>query len=134
VVDDSLTTRQTLAAVLQKAGYRVLQAKDGREGIEQLAQHAEIQAVFCDIEMPRMNGFEFLNSCRQDYAKEVLPVMMLSSRSNEKHRQVARYMGANEYLTKPFLEPELLEVLNNLLLLRAAAITEAGQVPVPALV
>jgi two-component system, chemotaxis family, sensor histidine kinase and response regulator PixL len=134
VVDDSLTTRQTLAAVLQKAGYRVLQAKDGREGIEQLAQHAEIQAVFCDIEMPRMNGFEFLNSCRQDYAKEVLPVMMLSSRSNEKHRQVARYMGANEYLTKPFLEPELLEVLNNLLLLRAAAITEAGQVPVLALV
>jgi two-component system, chemotaxis family, sensor histidine kinase and response regulator PixL len=134
VVDDSLTTRQTLAAVLQKAGYRVLQAKDGREGIEQLAQHAEIQAVFCDIEMPRMNGFEFLNSCRQDYAKEVLPVMMLSSRSNEKHRQVARYMGANEYLTKPFLEPELLEVLNNLLLLRAAAITTAGQVPLPALV
>jgi two-component system, chemotaxis family, sensor histidine kinase and response regulator PixL len=123
VIDDSLTTRQTLAAVLQKAGYRVLQAKDGREGIEQLAQHAEIQAVFCDIEMPRMNGFEFLNSCRQEYAKEILPVTMLSSRSNEKHRQVARYMGANEYLTKPFLEPELLEVLGNLLLLRAQAIT-----------
>jgi two-component system, chemotaxis family, sensor histidine kinase and response regulator PixL len=134
VVDDSLTTRQTLAAVLQKAGYRVLQAKDGREGIEQLAQHAEIQAVFCDIEMPRMNGFEFLNSCRQEYAKEILPVTMLSSRSNEKHRQVARYMGANEYLTKPFLEPELLEVLNNLLLLRAAAITASAPVPVPALV
>jgi two-component system, chemotaxis family, sensor histidine kinase and response regulator PixL len=132
VVDDSLTTRQTLAAVLQKAGYRVLQAKDGREGIEQLAQHAEIQAVFCDIEMPRMNGFEFLNSCRQEYAKEILPVTMLSSRSNEKHRQVARYMGANEYLTKPFLEPELLEVLNNLLRLRAATMTDS--VPVPVLV
>ncbi len=123
VIDDSLTTRQTLAAVLQKAGYRVLQAKDGREGIEQLAQHAAIQAVFCDIEMPRMNGFEFLNSCRQEYLKEILPVTMLSSRSNEKHRQVARYMGANEYLTKPFLEPELLEVLNSLLRLRAQAIT-----------
>jgi two-component system, chemotaxis family, sensor histidine kinase and response regulator PixL len=135
VIDDSLTTRQTLAAVLQKAGYRVLQAKDGREGIEQLAQHAEIQAVFCDIEMPRMNGFEFLNSCRQEYSKEILPVTMLSSRSNEKHRQVARYMGANEYLTKPFLEPELLEVLNNLLLLRAQAITaEAPTALQPALV
>ncbi len=126
VIDDSLTTRQTLAAVLQKAGYRVLQAKDGREGIEQLAQHVEIQAVFCDIEMPRMNGFEFLNSCRQEYAKDILPVTMLSSRSNEKHRQVARYMGANEYLTKPFLEPELLEVLNRLLLLRAQAITASA--------
>jgi two-component system, chemotaxis family, sensor histidine kinase and response regulator PixL len=126
VVDDSLTTRQTLSAVLQKAGYRVLQAKDGREGVEQLAQHPEIQAVFCDIEMPRMNGFEFLNSCRQEYSKALLPVTMLSSRSNEKHRQVARYMGANEYLTKPFLEPELLAVLNQLLLDRAAALIETS--------
>ncbi|MBE9029288.1 response regulator [filamentous cyanobacterium LEGE 11480] len=133
VIDDSLTTRQTLAAVLQKAGYRVLQAKDGRDGVEQLAQHPEIQAVFCDIEMPRMNGFEFLNSCRQDYDKTLLPVTMLSSRSNEKHRQVAKYMGANEYLTKPFLEPELLEVLTTLLQERAAAITSERELVPPVL-
>lgn len=126
VVDDSLTTRQTLAAVLQKAGYRVFQAKDGREGVEQLVQHAEIQVVFCDIEMPRMNGFEFLNTTRQTYSKQQLPVVMLSSRSNEKHRQVAKFMGANEYLTKPFLEPELLDVLTTLLQMRVEAMQGGG--------
>jgi two-component system, chemotaxis family, sensor histidine kinase and response regulator PixL len=115
VIDDSLTTRQTLASVLQKAGYRTLQARDGREALEQLAQNPEIQAAFCDIEMPKMNGFEFLNACRQERTKELLPVIMLSSRSNEKHRQVAKYMGANEYLTKPFFEHELLKTLVDLL-------------------
>jgi chemotaxis family two-component system sensor histidine kinase/response regulator PixL len=124
VVDDSLTTRQTLASVLQKAGYRTLQARDGREAVEQLAQSPEIQAIFCDIEMPRMNGFEFLNACRQEYSKDILPVIMLSSRSNEKHRQVAKYMGANEYLTKPFMEPELLSTLKTVLLARSKNITD----------
>jgi two-component system, chemotaxis family, sensor histidine kinase and response regulator PixL len=123
VIDDSLTTRQTLAAVLQKAGYRILQAKDGREALEQLAQAPEIQAAFCDIEMPRMNGFEFLNACRQEYSKDLLPVIMLSSRSNEKHRQVAKYMGANEYLTKPFFEHELLKTLGDLLVERSKHLT-----------
>jgi two-component system, chemotaxis family, sensor histidine kinase and response regulator PixL len=135
VIDDSLTTRQTLAAVLQKAGYRILQAKDGREALEQLAQAPEIQAAFCDIEMPRMNGFEFLNACRQEYSKDLLPVIMLSSRSNEKHRQVAKYMGANEYLTKPFFEHELLKTLGDLLIERSKHLTATDtQTPSPDLV
>jgi two-component system, chemotaxis family, sensor histidine kinase and response regulator PixL len=111
VVDDSLTTRQTLAMTLQKAGYQTLLAKDGREALEQLERELQIQAVFCDVEMPRMNGFEFLTQCRQQYPKAQLPVIMLTSRSGDKHRQIAQYMGASAYLTKPYLEHELLSTL-----------------------
>lgn len=115
VVDDSLTTRQNLALTLKKAGYRVVQARDGREALDHLQQEPGIQGVFCDVEMPRMNGFEFLNHCRQKRSKTELPVIMLSSRSSEKHRQVAKLMGATDYLTKPYLEQDLLKTLRSYL-------------------
>lgn len=115
VVDDSLTTRQNLALTLKKAGYRVVQARDGREALDHLQQEPSIQGVFCDVEMPRMNGFEFLNHCRQKRSKTELPIIMLSSRSSEKHRQVAKLMGASDYLTKPYLEQDLLRTLRSYL-------------------
>jgi two-component system, chemotaxis family, sensor histidine kinase and response regulator PixL len=111
VVDDSLTARQTLAATLKKAGCRALQARDGREALDCLRQDKSVQVVFCDVEMPRMNGFEFLSQCRQQFSKTILPVIMLTSRSGEKHRQLAQLMGANSYMTKPYLEQELLRML-----------------------
>jgi two-component system, chemotaxis family, sensor histidine kinase and response regulator PixL len=110
VIDDSLTARQTLAFTLEKAGHRVLQARDGREALAQLHQ-TPVQAVFCDVEMPVMNGFEFLEQCRKEYPKAHLPIIMLTSRSGAKHRQIAELMGASAYLTKPFLEQELLGTL-----------------------
>jgi chemotaxis family two-component system sensor histidine kinase/response regulator PixL len=111
VVDDSLTTRQTLALTLKKAGYRVVQAGDGREALDKLSQEANIEAVFCDVEMPRMNGFEFLSQCRQDRQYLDLPVIMLTSRAGEKHRALAKLLKATAYLTKPYLEQELLNTL-----------------------
>ncbi|MCU0565537.1 MAG: hybrid sensor histidine kinase/response regulator [Oculatellaceae cyanobacterium Prado106] len=114
VVDDSLTVRQSLAFTLEKSGYRVLQARDGREGITQLQQESGIQAVFCDVEMPRMNGFEFLNQCRQEFGDAAPPIIMLTSRSGDKHRQTAQELGASGYLTKPYLEQDLLKTLQNL--------------------
>jgi two-component system, chemotaxis family, sensor histidine kinase and response regulator PixL len=110
IVDDSLTARQTLAFTLEKAGHRVIQAKDGREALTQLHK-TPIQAVFCDVEMPVMNGFEFLEQCRKEYPKNHLPVIMLTSRSGDKHRQIAELMGATAYLTKPYLEHDLLGTL-----------------------
>jgi chemotaxis family two-component system sensor histidine kinase/response regulator PixL len=110
VIDDSLTARQTLALTLEKAGHHVLQARDGREALAQLHQ-TPVQAVFCDVEMPVMNGFEFLEQCRKDYPKADLPVIMLTSRSGDKHRQIAELMGASAYLTKPYLEQDLLGTL-----------------------
>ncbi|PIG95324.1 hybrid sensor histidine kinase/response regulator [Gloeocapsopsis sp. IPPAS B-1203] len=105
VVDDSITLRQTLALTLQKAGYRVLQARDGREAIEQL-QQSVIQLVVCDVEMPNMNGFEFLSHRRQDPQMSKIPVVMLTSRSSDKHRQLAKHLGATNYFTKPYIEQE----------------------------
>jgi chemotaxis protein histidine kinase CheA/ActR/RegA family two-component response regulator len=115
LVDDSITVRQTLALTLQKAGYQVLQAKDGYEAIEQLQQHRDIQLVICDIEMPRMNGFEFLKHRQQDPALADIPIVILTSRSGEKHRLIAAELGANDYITKPFLENKLLATVTDVL-------------------
>jgi two-component system, chemotaxis family, sensor histidine kinase and response regulator PixL len=111
VVDDSLTARHALCATLKKAGYHTLQARDGREALSQLQQNPHIQAIFCDVEMPNMNGFEFLTHCRQGHPKSILPVIMVTSRSGEKHRQIATVLGATDYLTKPFLEQDLIKTL-----------------------
>ena len=113
VVDDSVTIRQTLSLTLQKAGYRVVQARDGWEAIAQLQLQPEISAVICDIEMPRMNGLEFLSRCRQQ--ENSMPIIILTYRSGEKYRQLAQQLGATHYLTKPFLEKELLSVLETCL-------------------
>ena len=114
VVDDSVTVRQMLALTLQKAGYRVLQAQDGLEAIVQLQQHP-IDLVTCDVEMPRLNGFEFLMRHKQESSQSHIPVMMLTSRSSEKHRQLALQLGASAYLTKPYADHELLKTVSDLI-------------------
>jgi chemotaxis family two-component system sensor histidine kinase/response regulator PixL len=115
VVDDSAGMRQTLTLTLEKAGYRVLQAHHGREAIEQLQQNRQIQLVICDIEMPVMNGFEFLTQRRQDPALQAVPVVMLTSRSGDKHRRLAMQLGATDYFTKPYIEQQFLANLKSLL-------------------
>ena len=112
VVDDSLKIRQSLSFILQKNGYKVIQAQDGWEALTYLERHFDIQAVISDIEMPRMNGLEFLSHCRQSEYQS-LPVIMLTSRSSEKYRILANKLGADEYLTKPYLDKELLGILKN---------------------
>jgi two-component system, chemotaxis family, sensor histidine kinase and response regulator PixL len=111
VVDDSPTARQFVALTLEKAGYQVIQARDGREALQYLQQSPSIQAVFCDVEMPRLNGFEFLAQCRQAPHTIDLPILMLTARSGENHQQKAKSLGATAYLTKPYLEQELLSTL-----------------------
>lgn len=115
VVDDSITLRQTLALTLQKFGYQVLQARHGYEAIEQLQQQPTIGLVFCDIEMPRMNGFEFLTYRQQNPAIAKIPVVILTSRSRDKHRLIAMELGATAYLNKPYLEQQLLVTVAGLL-------------------
>lgn len=115
VVDDAATLRRSLALSLERSGFRVVQARDGREAIEQLQQRSSIRLVVCDIEMPNMNGFEFLNHRRQDPQLSKLPLVILTSRSNEKHRWLAMQLGATAYFTKPYLEQEFLEAIGNLI-------------------
>lgn len=115
IVDDSIALRQTLALTLQKAGFRVLQAKDGLEAIAQLEKNATIQLVVCDVEMPNMNGFEFLTARRQNSSLNKTPVIMLTSRSSDKHRRLAMHLGASSYFTKPYLEREFITAIKNTL-------------------
>ncbi len=113
IVDDSLTMRQTLSSTLSKAGYRVIQARDGLEAIEQLKQQQGIKAIISDVEMPRMNGMELLTRARQLIGKS-LPIVMLTSRSSQKYKDLAIQLGATEYLTKPYVDKDLLNVISTI--------------------
>jgi chemotaxis family two-component system sensor histidine kinase/response regulator PixL len=115
VIDDSITVRQALTLTLQEAGYDVVQAQDGLDAILQLQQHPDIQVITCDVEMPRLNGFEFLMRYRQETGLKQVPVIMLTSRSNEKHQQLAMQLGASAYMTKPFSEEKLLSLIDRMI-------------------
>lgn len=115
VVDDAISLRQTLSLTLQKFGYQVIQAQNGIEALEKLQLHPEIQVVVSDLEMPRMNGFELLSNFRQYPNLAKIPVVILTSRSAEKHRQLAQELGAKAYLTKPFLEHEFISTIQELI-------------------
>ena len=111
VVDDSTALRRTMALSLEKQGYRVIQAKDGQDANDKFRQNPNLNLIICDIEMPTMNGFEFLGMRRRDSELSKIPVVMLTSRSGAKHRNLATQLGANGYFTKPYIEQEfLLEV------------------------
>ncbi|MGR3276318.1 response regulator [Acaryochloris marina NIES-2412] len=111
VVDDSVNVRRFLALTLEKAGYRVEQAKDGQHALEKLESGLPIQAVVCDIEMPRMDGYGFLAHVKAKPDFKSIPVAMLTSRSGDKHRKLAMTLGASAYFSKPFREKELLQTL-----------------------
>ena len=115
VVDDSINVRRYLTLTLEKAGYRVEQAKDGREAVDKLLAGLSVQAVICDIEMPRLDGYGVLEEIKERTQFEYLPIAMLTSRSNEKHRKLAMNLGASAYFSKPYNERELLDKIAELL-------------------
>lgn len=108
VVDDSINVRRFLALTLEKAGYQVEQAKDGQEAVEKLQAGLQVNAVVCDIEMPRLDGYGFLAKIKSHPQFEHLPVTMLTSRTSTKHRQLALSLGAIAYFSKPYNEQALL--------------------------
>ena len=110
VVDDSLTVRKITGRLVERAGYRLMTAKDGVDALEQLAE-AVPDVMLADIEMPRMDGFELLRRLRADSRFKALPVIMITSRTADKHRNYAIEMGANEYLGKPYDEEGLLQMI-----------------------
>jgi chemosensory pili system protein ChpA (sensor histidine kinase/response regulator) len=110
IVDDSLTVRRVTQRLLEREGYRVAVAKDGLEGLELVA--AERPAVLLtDIEMPRMDGFDLVRNLRADPKLADLPVIMITSRIAQKHRDYAAELGVDHYLGKPYAEDELLALL-----------------------
>jgi chemosensory pili system protein ChpA (sensor histidine kinase/response regulator) len=119
IVDDSINVRRYLALTLEKSGYNVEQAKDGQEAVERLLGGLEVQAIVCDIEMPRLDGYGVLATLRTNATFSHLPIAMLTSRSSEKHRKLAMNLGASAYFSKPYNEQELLQKLRELTQQRA---------------
>ncbi len=110
VVDDSSTVRRVTQRMLQREGYRVALAGDGLQAMEQLARETPA-VVLSDIEMPRMDGFDLVRNLRADARWADLPVIMITSRIAQKHREHAQSLGVNHYLGKPYPEDELLALV-----------------------
>jgi chemosensory pili system protein ChpA (sensor histidine kinase/response regulator) len=115
IVDDSITVRELLSMTFNKAGYRVEQARDGQEAWDKLRSGLPCDIVFCDIEMPRMDGLELLSRLQKDDKLSHLPIAMLTSRGADRHRQMAAQLGASGYFTKPYLEEVLLEAAQRMI-------------------
>ena len=113
VVDDSVTVRKVTSRLLERQGMDVIVAKDGIEAIA-LLQERRPDVMLLDIEMPRMDGFEVARQIRHDDRLSDLPIIMISSRTGEKHREHAAQLGVNSFLGKPFQENELLETIDHL--------------------
>ncbi|MEL6457616.1 MAG: response regulator [Cyanobacteria bacterium J06621_15] len=115
IIDDSINVRRFLALTLEKGGYLVEQAKDGQDALEKLESGLSVQAVICDIEMPRVDGYGFLGRVKANNDFKNIPVAMLTSRSSDKHRQLAMQLGARAYFSKPYNEQELLRTLDEII-------------------
>jgi chemosensory pili system protein ChpA (sensor histidine kinase/response regulator) len=114
VVDDSLSVRKSLSILLEDAGFETLLAKDGLEAIEVMNQQRP-HVMLVDMEMPRMNGLELTAHVRANQATQKLPIFMITSRTTEKHREQAKLAGVNAYLTKPYQDAELLDLIDKAL-------------------
>jgi chemosensory pili system protein ChpA (sensor histidine kinase/response regulator) len=110
VVDDSLTVRRVTQRLLVREGYRVSLAKDGLDALERLAEEKP-SIVLSDIEMPRMDGFDLVRNIRGDARLRDLPVIMITSRIAQKHRDYAAELGVDHYLGKPYSEEDLLVMI-----------------------
>jgi len=111
VVDDSLTMRKVLSRTLEREGYLVVSAKDGMDAL-QVMQENRPDIILLDIEMPRMDGFEFARNIRGDKSTAGIPIIMISSRTAEKHQAHARELGVNAFLGKPVQDDDLLTEIN----------------------
>jgi chemosensory pili system protein ChpA (sensor histidine kinase/response regulator) len=110
VVDDSLTMRKITGRMLAREGYEFVTAKDGVDALQQL-QDVQPALILLDVEMPRMDGFEFARNVRADEATRSIPIIMITSRTADKHRSRALELGVNEYMGKPYQEEQLLVLI-----------------------
>lgn len=119
VVDDSVTVRKVTSRLLARQGYKVTSARDGVEAMTMLSEQKP-DIMLLDIEMPRMDGFEVASAVRNDPELQDLPIIMITSRTGEKHRNRAFSLGVNEYIGKPFQEGPLLEAIEKLIAVETA--------------
>jgi chemosensory pili system protein ChpA (sensor histidine kinase/response regulator) len=114
VVDDSITMRKVTTRVLERADFEVMTAKDGLDALEKLQDNTP-SLMLLDIEMPRMDGYELATYMRNDTRLRQVPIVMITSRTGEKHRQRALEIGVERYLGKPYQEDDLLRQVQEVL-------------------
>ena len=115
IVDDSTTSRRTMALTLEKQGYRVIQRKDGKDALDGFKQNPDLDLIICDLEMPVMNGLEFLGMRRRDSTLAQIPTLILTSRGGLQYRSLAMQLGADGYFIKPYDESELVAKVKKIL-------------------
>jgi chemosensory pili system protein ChpA (sensor histidine kinase/response regulator) len=114
VVDDSVTVRKVTSRFLEREGYEVVTAKDGADALLILQDHIP-DVMLLDIEMPRMDGFEVAKNIRSSSRLKDIPIIMITSRTGEKHREHALSLGVDMYMGKPYQEEVLLENIQSLI-------------------
>jgi len=105
IVDDSKTVRNLVAFIMKKEGFKFTTAEDGLDGLENLYSSEHIDLIISDVNMPRMDGFTFIKTVREQDAYRDLPIVMLSTEGQDKDIQMGMSLGANLYMVKP-AQPE----------------------------
>ncbi len=114
VIDDSRTIRQQVGAALGQAGYEILEAEDGVQGLSTLTEQRDIAMVICDVNMPNMNGLEMLAKLKADPGNASLPVLMLTTEGKADLIQQAKRSGAKGWIVKPFKTDQLVAAVRKI--------------------
>lgn len=114
IVDDSLVVRRLVVRALTGAGYEVIEARDGQEALEKLAESKGVSLVVCDVNMPRMDGMQFLERVREGSPPGAVPVVMLTTEGQTELVRRAKSLGAKGWITKPFKAEHLVAAARKL--------------------
>lgn len=115
IVDDSSMIRLIVSKAAKKAGYDVVEASNGQEGIDQLLKNNDISLILCDINMPVMDGLTMIGNIKEDESLKYIPVVMLTTESDEKLKQQGRELGVKAWMVKPFNETSFLKAMSKLI-------------------
>ena len=110
IVDDSASMRQMISSILQSAGHTVLAAENGKDAIEKLGD-TRMDIVITDLNMPEMDGIEFIKKLRSTDAHKFIPIIMLTTEAQAEKKQEGKKAGASGWIVKPFSPPQLLDVI-----------------------
>ena len=116
IVDDSASLRAVVKLALVHAGYDVLEAGDGKQGLAQLDKAAKVHLIVSDVNMPNMNGIEFVTQVKLHARHKFTPVIMLTTEGQDAKKQEGRAAGAKAWMVKPFSPPQLLDAVSKLIL------------------
>ncbi len=115
IVDDSSSLRTVVKMALTRAGYDVIEAGDGQQGLAQLDKAAKVNLIVSDVNMPNMDGIAFVTALKKDARHKFTPVIMLTTEGQDSKKEQGRAAGARAWITKPFSPPQLLDAVSKLI-------------------